>query len=296
MRGIRLRPPKRRIQADAMTPGRKAIGTDHETGKPADFRGRVPEKWWNRLSSEPQALSELDRLANLGYLTGNLAHDILSPLAAALNLCLLVQQMLSSKKLSQDRVEAMKKHLGDAASETARVCRMVSEMQAFARAGGPKKEVLDLNGVVEGALLLASRSPELENVPIHRRLDPGSPLVSGDRSALQHLVIRILQAGAQTVASNRIEVLTGFQGTAAGAFLEIRQSGQALPGRRGARSHRADKPAFGGRWAGLSAARHICGMHGWDIRTQRTPPGTTVCRIVFPPTDSSGAKSAGRRR
>jgi signal transduction histidine kinase len=279
-----------------MAPRRKALGTDHETGKPADFRGRIPEEWWTRLSSEPQALSELDRLANLGYLTGNLAHDILNPLSAALNLCLLVQQMLSSKRLSQDRVEAMKKYLGDAASETARACRLVSEMRSFARAAGPKKELLDLNGIVEGALLLASRSPEFENVPIDRRFDPGSLWVSGDRSALQHLVIRILQAGAQTVAGNRIEVLTGFQGTAGGAFLEIRQSQQAPPGRRGSRSHRADKPARGGPLAGLSAARYICRMHGWDIRIQRTPPGATVCRIVFPPADSSGAKSAGRRR
>lgn len=275
---------------------RKVFGTNPETGKPADLRGRVPDQWWIRLPSEPQALWDLDRLANLGYLTGRLIHDILNPLSATQNLCLLVQQMLSSKTLSQDRIKAMKKYLGDAASETARVCRLVSEIRSLAQPARPQKEVLDLNGVVESALLLASRSMEFENIKIDRRLDPGSPRVSGDRAALQHLVIRVLQAGVQAAAGNDIEVLTGFQGSAGGAFLEIRQSARQLPRRRRGPSRRAKAAAQVGPWAGLSAARCLCRIQGWDIKIQRTPSGLTACRIAFPSADSDNAKPARRRR
>ncbi len=279
-----------------MTPGRKVVEKDNTTGKAADFQGRIPDEWWTRFASDPEALVDLDRLANLGLLTGRLAHDILNPLSAVLNLSLLVRRMLSSERLPRERIRAMQKHLDDAASETARACRLISEIRSFALAAGRRKETSDLNGIVESALRLASHSAELENIRVDLRLAARPLWVLGERAALQHLVMRLLQIWAQILPGGRAEILTGIRSSAGEVFLEVRKIRPPIRRRRTAASPPTDRFDANRPPAGLSAARYICRAHGGRIRIRLTPSGEAACRIAFPSADSKNALAAGRKR
>lgn len=280
---------KRSDRVGAMTKKLKAFRKGERTRKFPNIRGEALDECRLRLKADPESLLELDRFAHIGSLTASLAHDILNPLSAALNLNLLVQQMLSAKTLSLQRREAMRTHLGNAVSEVSRVCRLISELRAFAQASRSRKEVLDLNRIVESVVSLASHKLKLDNVQVSQELSSQQPRVLGDRVQLQHLVLLMIQNCSQGRGKGTLDILTEVQDPMGKVLLKMRQGGAGSSSKRSARSSAPYPDADSSFFSGLTVARFISRAHGGDIFMDSKSGGMT-CRVVLPLADLKDLK------
>lgn len=286
---------KRLVKAGKMTKKLKAISAGGRTGKFSNIRGRAADEWWKQLEADPDRLLELERLANLGLLTSSLAHEILNPLSAVLNLNMLVQQMLSAKTLSLERIGEMRTHLSDAVSEVSRVCRLISELRAFAQASGTRKQVLDLNRIVESALSLASHRLKLDNVQVCTHLSSQLLRVLGDRVQLQHLVLNIIQKCTQGRKNDSIEIITEVQDPAGKVLLEVRHGRDSISSKHAAGSCETYPDADGSSYSSSFVARYIAQAHGGDILMDSTSGGGLAYRVVLPMADSKDLKSRSQK-
>jgi len=280
----------RPVKAGKIPKKLKAISAGGHTGKFCNIGGMAPDEWWMQLESSPDRLLELDRLVNLGLLTSSLAHEILNPLSAALNLNMLVHQMLSAKALSLERIGKMRTHLSNAVSEVSRVCRLISELRAFAQPSGSPKQVLDLNRIVESALSLASHRLKLDNVQVGTQLSSQLPRVLGDRVQLQHLVLNVIQNCAQSGKIDSLEVLTEVQGPAGKVLLEVRHGRDRISSKPSAGSREAYPDSDGSLHSSLLVASCIAQAHGGIILRDSASGGGLVYRVILPMVDPKGSK------
>ena len=100
-----------------------------------------------QLRTAQQKLIQADRLASLGQLAASVAHEINNPVSGVLNLSMLMQRILKDDGIPPERVEEFRRYLGQVATETTRVGRIVSDLlvvlapfQAPERRGRPQRD------------------------------------------------------------------------------------------------------------------------------------------------------------
>src|SRR4030042_3937942 len=79
-----------------------------------------------------------DRLRLIGRLSASVAHEIINPVSAALNLAPLLQQILKDDGIPPERIAEFRGHLSHVIRETARAGRIASEFVMFAGAKNPE--------------------------------------------------------------------------------------------------------------------------------------------------------------
>ncbi|MFH1574713.1 MAG: hypothetical protein ABIG68_12070, partial [Acidobacteriota bacterium] len=73
--------------------------------------------------ADPREWEEMRRLAVIGELTAAMAHEVLNPLSAVLNLSMLVDNLASSESVSGEALKETRRHMSDIVAELSRVCR-----------------------------------------------------------------------------------------------------------------------------------------------------------------------------
>jgi len=244
------------------------------------------------LRLDPQLLVESDRLALVGEMTAALAHEILNPLSAALNLSVLLQRMAAAEELSTEQRAEMCRHLDDNVAELTRVCDMLSRVRSFCCGSGTLVELLDLSGLAEGALALASHKLKLSGVETEARLAAGLAPIRGNRMRLQQLVLDVLRFGAGAAGcreGGRVVLRTGVEANGRFVWLEVHDNGEGLPAEKLSQIFTpfATVRAVAGYAASdLAVARRLVHEVGGTIDVRSPAGGGTCVRATFPVSDS----------
>lgn len=226
-----------------------------------------------------QRAQRSERLAILGQLAAQVAHDVNTPASFALaNLSTLEEQLDAIERwahgaspppevlvaLRDARVSAREGLTG-----LERIVTSVRELRSFARRGERKNEPVLVVSVVEDARRLVSKE-----ILCRARLvveQAGEPMVQGDRASLTQAVVNLLLHAAQSIpegspGAHRVTVSTAVEGRS--VVLRVEDTGRGISPDA---AHRVFEPYVDpherepGQGLGLAVAREIVQEHGGTL-------------------------------
>ena len=232
----------------------------------ARLNGELAEARLERLRQE--------RLATLGEMAARLAHDVRTPLAAAL----LYASRLGLEGVSDEdrrdtaaKVVARLKHLE----------ALVAQMLAFARGGGAVLARCDVNAILENvAQSLASRLTGQARLTI-RTLAPGLA-VFGNAEALVGATVN-LATNALDATAGMPEPLVEIEASAAdgNAIIRVSDNGPGVPVDKRARIF---EPFYttraGGTGLGLAVVNSVAFAHGGSVRLEDAAVGACFALVL----------------
>jgi PAS domain S-box-containing protein len=137
-----------------------------------------------------------EKLASLGQLAASVAHEVNNPLAG-----ILVYTSLLLRKFDENKIqgEDTKDQLTKMKKELERTTRIIKNLLDFSRQSDPSIRLLDLNKVIEAALLLVKHQISLENISLEKKLKTNLPPVLADFDQIQQVMINIILNATQAM-------------------------------------------------------------------------------------------------
>jgi PAS domain S-box-containing protein len=237
--------------------------------------------------TERQALEDSarqsEKLAALGTLSAGLAHELNNPIgiiSARIELMLLESE-------GQELPSGVREDLGVIHRHAQRVARIVHSLLSFARRSAGLHTAVDLNQVVEETLLLVEKQVAREGIHLKRSLAPALPVILGDATALQQVMMNLLlNARDATPQGGEIRVVTEASAEPpGGARVVVSDTGSGIPAEALPRifdPFYTTKPH--GTGLGLSISYGIVRDHQGTCDVQSTPGVGTTFVLTFPAT------------
>jgi PAS domain S-box-containing protein len=230
---------------------------------------------------QQELLRRTERMACLGATLAGVAHELNNPLAAILGFA----QLLMKKDVDAEARLALE----TIDHEASRAGRIVRDLLTLVRKRDTERRVrISLNEIVGYIVGTRRYALETHGIACISCADPQLPVVVGDRTQLEQVVLNLLNNAEQAVRSTRevgghVQIRTLADG--ANAVLEIEDDGPGIPD--DARERIWDpfwttKGFASGTGLGLTVVRDIVAGHGGDIRVETVvgPDGQTGARFV----------------
>jgi two-component system sensor histidine kinase FlrB len=214
-------------------------------------------------------LARHQRLSTLGEMAARLAHDVRTPLAAAL---------LYASRLGHDGVtdDARRELSGKVVGRLRHLEGLVADMLAFARGAGATLVRCDVGAMLESvAQSLVPRLTETARVTI-RTQAPGLA-VRGNPEALVGAIVNLANNALDAAGPDaRVEIEA--RARAGRAEIRVRDNGPGVPA---ALRDRIFEPFYttrtGGTGLGLAVVRTVALAHGGAVELEPTDAGACFC-------------------
>jgi len=249
-----------------------------------------------------QQLEHSQRLESLGVLAGGIAHDFNNLLAAISGNAELVRLEIDDFPVA---VKYMN-HIDESCGHAADLCR---QMLAYAGKGKYVSEAIDVNALVKSMSRLI-RASVSSNVSLKVKLDVQLPLIEGDSSQIQQIILNFIVNSAAAIGEQQpgeIKITTGttllnkkmlgsiYNGinldTGKYVVFEVKDSGGGMS--EEIKNHIFD-PFFTtkgnqGSGLGLSAVLGIVSTHKGGIRLESELGKGTVFQVFMPISSKTSA-------
>jgi len=250
-----------------------------------------------RFEAERSRLDALllhtDRLATLGTLAAGVAHELSSPLAAALsNFEYLASELKRLRGVLGDTEgEALDRCLEAAADGRDAANRMrtiASDLKLYARREFGTPTAVDLAEVVKQAVTLAVHATR-NRLAVTVDAVPATPRVMGWATRFEQVVVNLLVNAAQAIPAARRDGRVHVSlGPAADGWtaLVVADNGPGVASEMVPRLFKpffTTKPAGQGTGLGLSVVADIVEAAGGRITYEPTPGGGATFRVLLPP-------------
>lgn len=228
--------------------------------------------------------SRAARISMLGELATSIAHEVNQPLAAIVTNAETSLRWLARGEPNLAKVGQLTSRIVDSARLASDIVRNIRTMAA---PRVPERVMIDLNEVVEEALIFVHHEIETRSIALSRQLQPGLPDVLGDRVQLQQVIVNLLvnaiQALGQGSTSEGGIVLSTTHDPAGSVGFSIRDAGPGIAGEDLDRifgSFFTTKPD--GMGIGLAICQSIILAHGGTITASNHPQGGAVFAFSLP--------------
>jgi len=259
---------------------------DPKTGQPVNV-GNVCRDITERKRVEAEArennqryhememeLAHANRVATMGQLTASIAHEIIQPLAATITNAETALRWLGR---GSSHLKEVQEALTSIVDDSVRAAELVKRIRALMKKEPPRKDRLEVNGVILEILEVMRSEAVKHGVSILTELADPLPAVEADRVQLQqvllNLIVNALEAmGADDEGPKELLISTG-KAEPSGALVAVQDSGpglEALMLERVFESFYTTKPT--GFGLGLSICRSIIEAHGgrlWASKNRR---------------------------
>lgn len=225
--------------------------------------------------------SRAARISMLGELATSIAHEINQPLSAIVTNAETSQRWLSREDPNLVKVGQLTARIAESGR---RASNIVQRIRGMAARRAPERVPLDLNEIVEEALLFVRHDIESRSIELSARLTRDLPSVLGDRVQLQQVVVNLLvnAVQAQNGGPGRIELSTAVSADGAVAFA-IHDGGPGIA------QENLDR-VFGsffttkddGIGIGLALCQSIIAAHHGTITASNHPDGGAVFQFSLP--------------
>jgi two-component system NtrC family sensor kinase len=227
-------------------------------------------------------LIQSEKMAAVGQLVSGVAHELNNPLTSIAGLAeFLLEQPVPSERDHE--------HLRVVRDQADRAGRIVRNLLTFARKGPADVGELDLNDIVQRTAMLVGYEVKLRDIKLETTLDPGVPVVLGDRYQIQQVVVNLVTNAIQAVQANppdrarRIGLVTAVEDGE--VLLRVSDSGAGIPedvvGQIFTPFFTTKAPGQG-TGLGLSISYRILEGHGGSLGVQRAVEGGAVFVMRLP--------------
>ena len=286
LRGITaLGLPTRRNVLDVQTPlGPRTLGLTASTLTSDSGAFLIVFQDLTELRRMEVELKRVDRLAALGSLSAQLAHEIRNPLAAMRG---------SAQMLAADTSGGNQSRLAQIlVRESDRLSTLLAEFLRFARPPPPTFRRCSLRELVTDTLEMLQADPLVAQARVETSLEELDAEIDSDQ--LRQVLINILR-NALTAAGPGGSVRVSIRQGVAGPELRVWDSAGTIAPEN---LPRIFEPFFttkeGGTGLGLSTAHSIIQAHGGTIRVSSSPQAGTEFVIALPDSHEVAVAHSGR--
>jgi signal transduction histidine kinase len=211
---------------------------------------------------------ESERLAELGTLTGGLAHEIKNPLSTVqLNLQLLSEE-LDPRDSNQQR---MVHRLGVVQRETGRLREILDDFLRYAGKMELDRKPTDLNELLEELVDFFSPQAQLQRVQLRLRRDEGPLIANVDPKFIKQAVLNLMLNGVQAMP-NGGELILSATSADGRARIDVIDTGGGVPDDAVQNIFKAYySTKRGGTGLGLAISQRIAREHGGSLKAESEP-------------------------
>jgi two-component system NtrC family sensor kinase len=189
-------------------PVKELLNATHEVGtgnlnfvieeKRVDEFGMLAKSFNNmtqKLSEARTQLFQSDKMASLGRLAAGVAHEINNPLTGVLTYSsFLLKKTKNDPELNEDLKVIVR--------ETKRSREIVKSLLDFARQSVPKKNLANLNEVIEHSLTVVENQLALNHVKLTKNLSADLPQSTIDSNQMQQVMINLLVNAGDAIGAD----------------------------------------------------------------------------------------------
>ncbi len=225
-----------------------------------------------------------NRLMNMEAMAASLSHELRQPLEA---LALNTETTLKVLEAASPDLEELRSIASDVVRDSQRVSQTLVSFRSLFGCAEPRRELLDLNAVVEEALGGLCRGGAPDKIIMQTELTPDLPMIPGDGGQLHEIVINLVQNAIEalaTVNNDRrfLKVSTGRLNRDA-IVLTVEDTGPGIdPTKVGVvfDAFVTTKPR--GMGLGLAICRMIAERHNGEISVAPVDPHGSSFRVILP--------------
>jgi two-component system, LuxR family, sensor kinase FixL len=240
-------------------------------------------------------LTRMHRVLVLGEMTSSIAHEINQPVSALITNASAGLRWLAARPPNVDEARLS---LEAIAANGHRVGEIVSRIRGLAKKAPPRRESVDVNGVIREVVALSQTKLTRHRVHLVSRLADKMPRVMADSLQLQQVVLNLLVNAVEAmdgVADRPRELtITSGVGEKDQALVEVRDTGVGLDPTNADRlfqsfyTTKAD-----GMGMGLAISHSIIAAHGGQLSAAPNEPHGALFRLTLP-IDGSGSRAGAR--
>jgi len=247
----------------------------------------TPQKTAERLERERmRELAHAMRLASVGELATQIAHEVNQPITAMITYCAAAQRNVQVEAPDSTRLIGL---IGAIADEAQRVSTVIRRLRDFVRKGEIAFVATDVNDVVADSLRLAAGEAAAQQVQITERLADEPLRVMADPILVSQAILNLVRNAidaASAGAPDRRQVRIETRRASRAAEVIVTDSGPGLSPDVASRLFEAfvtTKPD--GLGMGLSIARSIVEAHGGQLTHAEAPGGGCTFTLTLPGID-----------
>lgn len=235
------------------------------------------------LKEREAQLLRAERLAAVGRVSAQVAHEIRNPLSSiGLNVEMLTDQLASTQFKTPEDAKEARDLLASVTREVDRLTEITEDYLRLARLPAPVKRPEDLGRLVEEVLGFSHEELERAGLAVTLEIAPEPLPISADEGQLRQVFLNLVRNAREAMASGgKLLVRT----RAAGPMVEVEFTDTGS-GMTGEVKEKLFEPFFttkqGGTGLGLSLSRQIVEAHGGRIDVESEVGLGTTFRLGFP--------------
>jgi C4-dicarboxylate-specific signal transduction histidine kinase len=229
-------------------------------------------------------LAHLSRVMTLGELTSSIAHEVNQPLAAVVTNGHACLRWIAAEPPNLNKV---RESVASIIQQAARAGEVITRIRALAKKATPQKTALRIDELIFEVIGLVGGELAKHHVFLETELEPGLPLVFGDRVQLQQVVLNLIANGIEamsTVTGRPRDLSIATKTTEGGQILiSVRDCGSGLASELINHVFEAfftTKQA--GIGLGLSISRTIVETHGGRLWATANPAHGATFQFTLP--------------
>jgi two-component system NtrC family sensor kinase len=229
------------------------------------------------LQKMQEALLQSEKLAAMGRLTSQIAHELNNPIYGIMNTLELLKTEIPPESKRRRILEL-------SLSETQRLAEMLRNMLSFSKPEEEKRRPVKINELVEGILLMMEKQMKEANIKMETHFDDGIPEVMASTNQMRQVLLNMFKnakeampkGGTLIIRTSREnnKVLIHIQDTGVGIPEEIRN--------RIFEAFFTTKQKVKGVGLGLSVCYGIIKDHGGEIKVESEEGIGTTFTISLP--------------
>jgi PAS domain S-box-containing protein len=208
-------------------------------------------------------LAHVSRVTTMGELTASLAHEIRQPITAAITNARTFLRWLGGDK---PNIEEARQAASQIIKDTTRAAEIISRIGSIFKKGEPKRELMDVNDVIQEMVPLLQNEANRYSLSIQTRLATRIPQVMADRVQLQQVLMNLVLNGIDAMKdmnmAGRLTITSQERGDGQ-LLVSVSDVGKGLPSGETNQIFKAffsTKPQ--GTGMGLTISRSIIESHG----------------------------------
>jgi len=232
------------------------------------------------LQKMQEALLQSEKLAAMGRLTSQVAHELNNPIYGIMNTLELLKTEIPPESKRRRILEL-------SLSETQRLSEMLRNMLSFSKPEEEKRRPIKINELIEGILLVMEKQMKESNIKVETSLDPNISEIMASTNQMRQVMLNIFKNAKEAMPKGgTLTVKTVMEGDK--ILLHLKDTGTGIPEEIRDKVFEAfftTKQKVKGVGLGLSVCYGIIKDHGGEIKVE-SEEGKGATFIITLPIES----------